>query len=338
MTNHSKISICDVTVHPGESAKLALPLPEQFSCAPLYMPIKVVNGKKKGPCLLVFSTIIGIELNGIEIVNRLVEALDPNQIAGTVIAIPVMNVYGLTRYPSVLPSGNNLETCFPGKKTGTFGERFAYLFTQEILKKADYCIELQTGSVGHNILPQIYCSFADAKAKQLAKSFQTPTITNVDLNKNNLRKTTDDLNIPLLVYQAGEALRFDENAITVGVKGIRNVMGELGIIEKSPASDLNPIASKDAHWIIANKSGVLHTKVSLGQLVAKDDLLGTITDPFGSEVLEPVLSTQEGIVVGINMAPLVHEGLSIIKIASFIDTEKAGQVIEQWDKSNQEGS
>src|SRR5690606_14076237 len=113
--------------------------------------------------------------------------------------------------------------CFPGKKNGSYGERFAHAFTQEILRKADYCIELQTGGMNHNILPQVYCSFSDARAKKLARVFQTPTITNVDLNKNNLRKTTDDLNIPLLVYQAGEALRFDENAITVGVKGIKNV-------------------------------------------------------------------------------------------------------------------
>ena len=336
MTN-SKITICDATIHPGESTNLALPLPDQFSCAPLFMPIKVVNGKHKGPCLLIFSTVTGIELNGIEIVNRLVSSLDPKLMSGTIIAIPVINIYGLTHYPSMLPIKNSLENCFPGNKSGTFGERFAYLFTQEILKKADYCIELQTGGIGHNILPQVYCNFSDPQAKKLAKIFQTSTITNVELHKNNLRKTAEELNIPLLVYQGGEALRFDENAIAVGVKGILNVMGELGILPDKPELVLSPIASKEAEWIIANKSGVLHTKVSLGQTIGKKDLLGTITDPFGNEVPEPVLSFYEGIVVGINMTPLIHEGLPIFKIASFIDTEKAGLVIEQWDK-NQESS
>ena len=335
---NSKLTICNVTIHPGESTNLALPLPEQYSCAPLYMPIKVLHGEKKGKCLLIFSTITGIEFNGIEIINRLIDSLNVKDIAGTIIAVPVVNVYGLTHYPSVLPAGSNLNHCFPGDEKGTFGQRFAYVFTQEILKKADYCIELQTGGISYNILPQIYCNYNDPEAKKLARIFQTPTITHVELQKNNLRKTTDDLNIPLLVYQAGEALRFDENAINVAVKGIINVMGEIDMIENKAEITLSPIPSKDTEWIIAHKGGVLHVKVILGQKISKNDLLGTITDPFGNEVLEPVQSSYEGIVVGINMTPLIHEGESIFKIASFLDAEKASSVIEQWDKSNQEST
>jgi predicted deacylase len=328
------LTICNATIHSGESTNLALPLPEQFSCAPLYMPIKVVKGKKPGPCLLIFSTIKGTELNGIEIVNRVMEALDPKQMAGTVIAIPVVNVYGLTHYPSTLPSGRKLEDCFPGKENGTFGERFAHVFTEEILKKADYCIELQTGGIGHTILPQVYCNFDDKQSTKLARIFQAPIITNVELQKNTLRKTTDELNIPLLVYQAGEALRFDEDAINLGVKGVLRVAAELKIIEYQSETNINSVASRESEWIIANNSGVLHSKVALGQHIFKKDLLGTITDPFGNKVLEPVISSHEGIVVGINMTPLVHEGLPIYRIALFLDAEKAEIAIEKWDKAN----
>ena len=176
---NEKLSICDTTIHPGEIANLALPFPERYSCSPLYMPMKVIHGREKGPCLLIFSTLKGSELNGLEIVNRTIEEIDVRCIKGTIIAIPVLNIYGLTHFPSQLPSGGSLSDCFPGTPDGSFGERIAHLFTQEILKKSDYCIELQTGALNHNILPQVYCNFDNMYTKQLAKAFQSPVVTNI---------------------------------------------------------------------------------------------------------------------------------------------------------------
>ena len=327
-----KLNFCDAIIHPGESANLALPLPEQYSCSPLYMPIKVMHGKKKGPCIVIFSTLNGDELNGLEIANRIMKILDSSEIQGTVIAIPVLNVYGLTHFPSRLPTGSNLSNCFPGSEQGSFGERMAYLFTNEVLKKADYCIELQTGELNHNILPQIYCNFENTMAKKLARVFKTPVVTNVNLKGNKLRQTTEELQIPLLVYQAGEAMRFDENAITLGVNGVLNVLHSINILPNTPTTEFKPIFSRDEEWIIAHKGGVLHPNVSLGQTIKKNDLIGTISDPFGADFIESIKSLQDGVVVGINTTPLVHEGLKIFKIASFLDDDKAENIIEEWDK------
>lgn len=329
---NKKITICGTNVHPGEIANLALPLPEQYSCAPLYMPIKVIHGTKKGPCLFIFSGLKGSELNGLEIANRIIQDMDPSKISGTIIAVPVMNVYGLTHYPAKLPTGDNLASCFPGNEEGSFGERMAYLITEEILKKADYCIELQTGGLNHNILPQVYCNFDNQEAKELAKVFRAPVITNVALEGNFLRQTTEELHAPLLVYQAGEAMRFDENAIQLGVDGIKNVMRAINILEKEPLKEFMPISSRDEDWIIAHKGGILHTSVTLGQTIESGEIIGTITDPFGADVLEPIKSPQKGVVVGVNTSPLVHEGLPIFKVASFLDYDKAGTIIEEWDK------
>lgn len=328
----SKLSICDATIHPGETANLALPLPQQFSCSPLYMPIKVIHGLQKGPCLVIFSTINGKELNGLEIANRIIQTTKPDKIKGTIIAIPVLNVYGLTHSPKQLPSGGALADCFPGVEEGSFGERLAYLFTHEILKKADFCIELQTGGMNHNILPQVYCNFENSKAKQLAKAFQSPVITNVSLQGNRLRQTTEELHIPLLVYQAGEAMRFDENAIHCGVTGVLNVMRAIDILPKAPITEINPIFSRDEEWITAQKGGILHSHINLGQTIQEGELIGTISDPFGAEETEKIHSPMEGIVVGINTTPLIHEGLALFKIASFLDYDKAENVIEEWDK------
>tara|TARA_R110002126_G_scaffold232656_3_gene377032 strand:- start:4508 stop:5527 length:1020 start_codon:yes stop_codon:yes gene_type:complete len=333
---NTKLKICDVTIHPGEVTNLALPLPERYSCAPMYMPIKVIHGRKKGPCLLIFSSLNGDELNGIEIVNRVVTSLSPEKINGTVIAIPIVNVYGLTRSTNMLPGGMSLVDCFPGKQDGTFGERFAYLFTEEILKKADFCIELQTGALNHNILPQVYCNFDNKDSKKLAKVFQAPVVTNVTVDNHKLRKTTDELQIPFLAYEAGEAMRFDENAISVGVNGVINVMIEIGVMSNEAITDINPIFSQDEDWLRAHKCGILYSNVGLGQTIEKNEIIGTIVDPFGNEPNEPVKATTKGIVVGINTTPLIYEGMSIFKITSFLDYDKAENIIEKWDQKQED--
>jgi len=232
--SNKKIAICDVIVNAGEVANLALPLPERYSCSPLYMPIKVINGEKEGPCLVIFSGLKGTELNGLEIANRITKTTDPSVISGTIIAIPVVNVYGLTYCPSTLPTGRDLSNCFPGNEQGSYGERMAHIITEEILKKADYCIELQTGGENHNILPQVYCNFDNLEARKLARHFNAPVVTNVMVKNNPLRQTTESLNIPLLMYQAGEARRFDESAIELGVEGIKNSMRALDMLPKKP--------------------------------------------------------------------------------------------------------
>jgi uncharacterized protein len=327
------LKICDTVVHPGEMANLALPLPEQYSCSPLYMPIKVIHGKTAGPCVVVFSGLKGNELNGLEIANRLVMSVSASEISGTIIAIPVVNVYGLTHYPHSLPSvGKEFTDCFPGNSKGSYGERIAYLFREEILKKADYCIELQTGLLNHNILPQVYCNFENPEEKKLAKAFNSPVIINVDVEKSSLRQTTEKINVPLIVYQAGEAMRFDENAITLGVSGIKNVMKAINVFSSEPVEQIKPISSKEEGWITAHKGGILHEKISLGQIIEENEIIGTISDPFGADDSEPIKSKKKGVVVGINSSPLIYEGLQIFKIASFLDDEKAETIIGEWDK------
>ena len=332
--SNKKIDICGTNVHPGEIANLALPLPEKYSCSPLYMPIKVIHGKTAGPCLVIFAVLNGVELNGMEIANRIIQSTSALQISGTIIAIPVMNVYGLIHYPAAtLPVGNDLANCFPGKEDGSYGERIAYLVTEEIFKKADYCIELQTGGLNHNILPQVYCNFDNTEAKQLAKMFRAPVVTNVALDGNYLRQTTEELHVPLLVYQAGEAMRFDENAIQLGVDGIRNVMRAIDMLVKEPVQEALPIFSRDEDWILAPKGGILHTYINLGQVIEEGERIGTLTDPFGADIIQPIDSPKKGIVVGMNTSPIIHEGLSIFKVTSFLDYDKAETVIGEWDKN-----
>ncbi|HAT2010056.1 TPA: hypothetical protein ACJ6J3_10845 [Legionella pneumophila] len=331
---NSKLNICNATIHPGERVNLALPLPDFYSCTSLYMPIKVVHGKESGPCLLIFSAVKGDELNGLEIINRLLESDNLSRIRGTLIAVPVLNILGLIG-PSKAHNDTNLERCFPGIDNGSYGERIAHIFTQEILSKSDFCIELQTGSINHEILPQIYCDLNNRESKRLAQSFKAPVITNVSMQNNSLRKTTEQLGIPLLVYQAGEAMRFDESAINLGLSGIHHVMEALDMLDPSVQNEnheFKSIFSQDQDWIRAHRSGVFLSTVELGQKIQKGHRIGIISDPFSADTTEVLKAEHEGIVVGINRHPLIYEGQTIFKVATFIDNNRAEIALEAWGK------
>lgn len=332
----SNLTICDATIHPGETANLALPLPELYSCTSFYMPIKVVHGREPGPCMLLFSAVKGDELNGLEIINRLLEDPVLKNIRGTLLAVPVLNVVSLVN-PQAVRRDASLQYCFPGQEDGSYGERIAHVFTREILCKANYCIELQTGSLNHEILPQIYCNVDDEQSKNLAQTFAAPVITHVNTEKNTIRRTTEELNIPLLVYQGGEAMRFNQSAINLGLVGIKNVMEALTMLpEDTTATDdehFRPVFSQDQDWIRAHRSGVLLTEAELGQMIKKNETLGTISDPFSADTVEPVRSAQDGIIVGINRHPLIHEGDTIFKIASFLDNVRAETSLEAWGET-----
>lgn len=338
---NSNLTICDATIYPGETANLALPLPEVYSCASFYMPIKVVHGKQAGPCILIFSVLKGDELNGIEIINRLLDPEKLKNLHGTLIAIPVLNIPSLVNHLKAQSNEVNLERCFPGKKHGTYGERIANVFTKEILCHADYCIELQSGSLNHDILPQIYCDLSDNKSKFLAQHFAAPVITNVLKKSNSLRQTTRKLGIPLLVYQAGEAMRFNESAISLGLDGVYNVMHTLDMLPdftENISETFKPIYSADQGWIYSHVSGVLKSNVELGQHIHKKQIIGYVNDPFGASNPKPIKAPFDGIVVGINRHPLIHEGQSIFKIASFLDNYRAETALEAWGESQTDES
>lgn len=334
MLGNDLMQICDANIHNGEKATLALPLPEQYSCSPMYMPIKVINGKQSGPCLLALATLEGNDFIGLEVINQLFDLIKPEQLCGSLIIVPVFNVYGLTHYPSTIPTGDTLINSFPGNDKGTYGERIAHIFTQEILTKADYCIEFETGAINHETFPHVYCNFDDKASIKMAKAFQAPVILEVETLASQFRQTTENLNIPLLVYQAGEAMRLDPVAIQIGLSGIQNVMKQVGLLTDPFEKTVTPMISRNDDWLLSPSSGILHTEVSLGQQIKKGEKIGRLSDPFSNETSTTITSHLNGVVVGINHSPLIQEGLSIFKIASFIDNQRAEAELEEWGEQN----
>lgn len=331
------VKFFDATVHPGEQASLALPLPEMFTCAPMYMPIKVIHGKEAGPTVLIIAAMHGNEVNGTEIINKLRKKSELSELKGTLIMIPVMNVYGMTHRSRYMPDGAELDRSFPGSESGSHAARLTNLFTAEVLDKADYCIDLQTGALNHSNLPQIFADLSSTATSELAKAFATPVISNANIEEGSLRKVCQERSIPLLVYEAGEAMRFDQQAIEIGVRGVMNVLNTLGMLEQETNGSANePVITRRSGWIRSPKSGIAKEVVGLGQKVSKNQKIAVIQDPFGAGDDTPVVSPKEGIIVSINNQPLIHEGEALFHLAMMPEVEEAETTIQEWQEQ-QEG-
>lgn len=336
---NNNLQICDAVIHPGESLSLALPLPELFSCAPLYMPLKIIHGKRPGPCVLVIAAIHGNEINGTEIINRLLQVKVLQKLKGTLIMVPVVNVQGLINRNRQLPNGVDLNSSFPGSKNGTYAARMANLFIKQIFDKADYCIDLQTGQMNYTNLPQIFINYQNDTAKNLAACFNTPVISEVTLSSGSLAKYAASKNKPYLLYEAGEALRFDERAIKTGVKGILNVLKKLDMLSHKDDSKIKSFKSMFTEkniWVRASSSGISYSTYKLGQYVEKGEALCSIKDPFGASAPTTIEAPENGVIVGTNNLPLVREGEALFQLAVFQHKmEQAANKLEQWNEKSE---
>lgn len=330
---NAPLHLVSETIQPGEVLSLALPLPELFSCAPFYMPIEVAHGKEKGPVLLITAAIHGNELNGAEIINRLLKEPLLQKLAGTIIAVPVVNVYGLINRSRNLPGGKPLNSSFPGSDKGTHAARFADLFIQELFAKADICLDLQTGAQNYAHLPQLFIDLDNPISHKLALAFGCPVISEGKFREGSLGYYAQKQEKPFLVYEAGEAMRFDEHAISTGLQGALQLLEELGMVpgkKEAKTPTIQSVFAKGNRWVRSLTSGVSYAKCSLGDHVKKGDVLSVMKDLFGSKEITKVHALEEGIIVGINNLPFVYEGESLFQLATFSKTSQAAAALEEW--------
>lgn len=313
----------------GENKTILLPMPPLYDCMPLSIPIHVFRGKSPGPCLCITATIHGDEVNGTEIARRLIKKAVLKKISGTLIVVPILNIYGFLYQDRYLMDRRDLNRSFPGSQKGSLASRLAHLITSELLSKATHCIDLHAGSLQRTNLPQIRADLENNKIIDIAKSFSIPVILHAKHRDGSMRQFAHDKQIPFLLYEGGEASRFDEFAIRSGVNGILNVMHALGMItlKKRHHTNVNPMIAKESYWIRASQSGLLHPVKQLGKLVRKGEYLAKIANPMDKEEYK-VYSPLEGIIIGKSNTPLIHEGAAIFHIACF---EKLEGVAEQID-------
>ncbi|MFT7496163.1 MAG: putative deacylase [Urechidicola sp.] len=312
------IEIAGVSIKPGSRQSIDIPLPSFYTHSSVNMPIHVVHGRKPGPVLLVTAAIHGDELTGVEVIRRLLMHKSIDRIRGTLIAIPVVNVYGFVSKSRYLPDRRDLNRSFPGSEKGSMASRLANVVMSQIVTHCTHIVDLHSAAVDRQNLPQIRAKISgEPEIEALARAFGVPVILDSNLLEGSFRSTAYDLGIPILVYEAGEALRFDEVSIRAGVRGVLNVMSALGmrLNRKEPRFSATMIANT-SRWVRAPQSGILRALVAIGEKVAKGDTLAFVNDPLG-ENSGSISSPVDGIIIGKTNLPLVFEGEAIFNIASY---------------------
>lgn len=330
MTANKPIEIGGTTVKPGTRVNVDLPVADLYTSTSLHMPVHIICGRKAGPVLFVSAAIHGDELNGVEIIRRLLKRKILGSIKGTLLAIPIVNVHGFLNQSRYLPDRRDLNRSFPGSRKGSIASRLADLFIKQIVSKAEYGIDLHTGAINRSNLPQIRANLDDPKTLEIADAFGAPVIINSDIRDGSLRACAFDRGMPVLIYEAGEALRFNEISIRAGIRGIINVMRKIGMLpELKSSKKTTSVIARSTSWVRAPSSGIVTAQTRLGDSVRKDQRLASISTPLGNDD-DPVIAPFDGIVIGKSNLPLTHEGDALFHLGAFKSIPRAENLVENF--------
>lgn len=300
----------------GQRTAIDLPIARLGTGTTLSMPVRVIRGRRPGPVLFVSAALHGDEINGVEVARRLLAMRLLAELRGTLIVVPVVNVFGFVGQSRYLPDRRDLNRSFPGSERGSLASRLAHLFMNEIVANSTHGIDLHTGAVHRTNLPQVRLTEGDAVAHELALAFGAPVVLASKVRDGSLRAAASEVGKSILMYEGGEALRFDEWAIRAGLRGVTAVMRTLGMLPKKktkrPAKA--PMWCLSSRWVRAPVGGVLRACVRLGDLVEPDQLIGTVGDPAGEE-FEQVRARDGGVIIGEARLPIVNEGDALFHIA-----------------------
>ncbi len=329
-----EIIIGGVKIEQNSQTKIDIPLPDLYNI-PSSLCVWAIRGKKDGPTMFVSAAIHGDELNGIEIIRRIKKSKLLKKLKGTLLLVPVVNIYGVTTLSRYLPDRRDLNRSFPGSLKGSLASRIANIFFNEIVKKCDLGIDLHTASIHKTNLPQVRTDITNEFTFKLACVFRAPVVLHSQLRDGSLRGCAQESGIPILLYEAGEALRFSDKSIKIGSRGVINVLKELNMLPKkqSTKTPKQPIITKSSQWIRSSQSGILRTIKGLGDTVQKDEIIAYIDEALG-ENTEAIKATFDGIIIGKSQIPLVYEGDAIFHIARFKDLQTAEEKMQFFTQNN----
>lgn len=303
-------------IKPNSVARIEIPIARLPIGTWTSLPVVVIRGKKDGKRLWLTGAIHGEELNGVEIIRRVIDLLKPARMRGAVIAVPIVNVYGFIHHSRYLPDRRDLNRSFPGSRTGSLAAHIAYTLMTQVITHCGYGIDLHTASQHRYNLPQIRADMTDKETRMLAKAFRPPIIMHAGMRDKSLREAATNLGIKTLLYEAGEPNRFNEEAIQAGIADILMVLAYLQIFKgKIPKTQQKRFFYADkSRWIRARVSGLLHTNFPLGMMVKKAQVLGDISDTLGNRRV-PLKAPVSGMIVGYTQHPIVNRGDAVIHIA-----------------------
>jgi hypothetical protein len=315
-SSETDFRIRGIPVAQGETREIYLKVSESFLAGGIHIPVTVIRGRAPGPTAFVLAAVHGDEINGVDIVRRLIFDVDHEKLSGTLIAIPVVNIPGFIERSRYLPYHRDLNRFFPGKADGNNAERIAWRIFRQVVEQCDFGIDLHTAAAGRLNLPHIRGDMSNPKVRKLARAFGASVLIDHSGLKGSLRRAATDAGVPTILFEAGETGKFSHRVSEAGLRGVLNVLGEMGMWHSRAHARTPPfqVIVKTSDWIRAPKGGILDLEVRPGQLVYKGDRLGTLLNPFGKTVIQ-IPSPVTGIVIGVSTEPLAVPGTGVAHIA-----------------------
>lgn len=334
------IEIAGESIEPGKRKRIDITVATLFDRTEMTIPVEVIHGVENGPTLFVSAAIHGDEINGVEVIKRLLgkSRIKAKKLKGTLIAVPIVNVFGFNRNSRYLPDRRDLNRCFPGSLKGSLAGRIARTFMDEIVDKCTHGIDLHTGAIHRTNLPQIRAYLDNEETNRLAHSFGVPVVVNSNIRDGSLRQAAADKGIPMLLFEGGEALRYEEKVIRSALNGVLSTMESIGMVapegvkRKKKRKQKEVFVARSSYWVRAPESGSLRAQKKCGDQVNKGDLLGEISDPYGRNKVK-VIASKTGIIIGMTMLPLVNNGDALFHIARFEDSEAVEERLGVFDES-----
>src|SRR5690554_1259666 len=302
----------------GESRTLDFSIAKLYTSTKVEIPIIIERSKIPGPTVLLTAALHGDEINGVEIVRQLIARKWNKPKRGTIICIPILNVFGFLNGDRSFPDGRDLNRVFPGTKSGSLASRVAFHFTKKILPHADYCLDFHTGGASRFNASQIRIKPGNEKLLELAKVFNAPFTVYSNTIEKSYRNTCQKMGIPVLLFEGGKSGDSNKHIVKEGVDGVLRFLDHLDMLGKRisvPKAGNDTIIIEKSKWIRAQKSGLLHIKIECNKHVEKGEFLATITDPYGKMRFK-VTSPNEGYIINVNQSPIVNQGDAIFHIST----------------------
>ncbi|MEP4195833.1 MAG: succinylglutamate desuccinylase/aspartoacylase family protein [Aliishimia sp.] len=305
-----------VQIAPGRRERVTLPVSTLPDHTPVGLEVEVIHGKRDGPTVFVSAAVHGDEVIGVEICRRLLRAEQLSSLRGTLMVIPIVNAFGFLTRSRYLPDRRDLNRSFPGSKAGSLAARLGNLFLNDVVLRCDFGIDLHSAAIHRTNLPQIRVSPGIKSTAAMARDFGAPVILTSPLRPGSLRGEAQERGVPVLLYEAGEGLRFDEMAVRAGVAGILRVLRGADML---PAKGITkarkaPYLCTSSTWLRAPSGGLLRLYRAEGDIVEEGDVLAAIADPFGAAE-EELVAPASGLLIGRAILPVVNEGDALFHLA-----------------------
>ena len=318
------LDILGKKVHPGKSATINFNMAKLYTTTSVEVPIIIERAKKPGPVILITAGIHGDEINGVEVVRQVIVKEINKPARGTVICIPILNVFGFLNMAREFPDGRDLNRVFPGSKNGSLASRFAYQFVQKILPVADFCMDFHTGGASRFNAPQIRIKKGEDLAMHYARIFNAPfTIISKTITKS-YRETCAKQGKPVLLFEGGKSNDSNKIVAKHGVEGIMRILAHFEMLKPKfevPEAPTETIFIENTSWMRAKYSGLLHVKIPFGKRVERGEYIAIITDPYG-KLRHKVKAPNQGYIINVNESPIVYQGDAIFHISISKDSNE----------------